>query len=161
MKGMTDEQVLEFNEGIIEEFRANQGMCGGRFEGNPMLLMTVTGARTGRRITTPLTYHAYDDDYIVMASAGGDPRHPAWYFNLVAHPDVVLEVGTERFEATAVQTRGDERTRVFESMVAAMPRFGDYQAGVEREIPIFRLERKPVQAQQGAEPVTRSESPGR
>ncbi len=142
MKGMTDEQVLGFNEGIIEEFRANGGACGGMFEGNPMLLMTMTGAKSGRRLTSPLTYHAYDGDYVVMASAGGDPKHPAWYFNITANPDITLEVGTEQFEATAVRTEGDDRAAVFESMVAAMPRFGEYQDGVDREIPIFRLVRK-------------------
>ena len=142
MKGMTDDQVLGFNAGIIEEFRANEGKCGGMFEGNPMLLMTMTGAKSGRQLTSPLTYHPDGDDYIVMASAGGDPKHPAWYFNLVANPDVVLEVGTERFDATAVQTEGAERTRVFEAMSEAMPRFGEYQAGVQREIPIFKLVRK-------------------
>lgn len=141
MKDMTDEQVLGFNAGIIEEFRTNDGVCGGRFEGNPMLLMTMTGAKSGRELTSPLTYHAFGDDYVVMASAGGDPKHPAWYFNLKANPSVVLEVGTERFEATAIETSGAERTEVYESMVAAMPRFGDYQAGVAREIPMFRLAR--------------------
>ena len=77
-----------------------------------------------------------------MASAGGAPTHPAWYFNLVAHPDITAEVGSERFAATAVLTSGDERQAVYDSMTAAMPRFGDYQAGVEREIPMFRIVRK-------------------
>lgn len=142
MKGMTTEQTLAFNQGIVEEFRSNGGVCGGRFEGNPMLLLTMTGAKSGRELTSPLTYHAYGDDYVVMASAGGDPKHPAWYFNLVANPDVVLEVGAERVDATAVQTHGNERAEVLASMVASMPRFGDYQAGVEREIPLFKLVRK-------------------
>lgn len=141
MKGMTNEQVRGFNAGIIEEFRANDGACGGMFEGNPMLLLTMTGAKTGRQLTSPLTYFADGDDYIVMASAGGDPKHPAWYFNLKANPDIELEVGIERFAASAIETSGDERARVFEAMTAAMPRFADYQAGVDREIPIFKLVR--------------------
>lgn len=140
---MTDEQTLDFNRTIIDEFRANGGACGGRFEGNPMLLLTMTGAKSGEPRTSPLTYHADGDDFVVMASAGGDPSHPAWYHNLVADPDVEIEVGTERFAATALEARGDERTRVFDAMVAAMPRFGDYQASVEREIPMFKLVRKP------------------
>ena len=141
MRGMTDEQTLAFNADIIDEFRENDGACGGRFEGSPMLLITMRGAKSGRHVTSPLTYHADGDDFIVMASAGGDPKHPAWYFNLKAHPDVVLEVGAEKFDATAIETEGDERTRVFTAMATAMPRFGDYQASVEREIPLFKLVR--------------------
>ena len=142
MKGMSDDQVLAFNKDIIAEFRDNDGKCGGMFEGNDMLLLTMTGAKSGRTLTSPLTYHPYEGDYLVMASAGGDPQHPAWYYNLVANPDVTLEVGTERFDATANQLVGDARQAAFESMVAAMPRFGDYQTGVDREIPLFRLARK-------------------
>jgi len=138
---MTNEQVLGFNAGIVEEFRANGGKCGGIFEGNPMLLLTMTGAKSGRQMTSPLTYYADGDDYVVMASAGGDPKHPAWYFNLKANPDVTLEVGTDKFEASAIMTEGDERTRVYQAMTAAMPRFAEYQDGVDREIPIFKLVR--------------------
>ena len=141
MKGMSDEQVLGFNAGIIEEFRANGGKCSGVFEGNPMLLLTMTGAKSGRQLTSPLTYYADGDDMIVMASAGGDPKHPAWYFNLKAEPNVTIELGAEQFAASAHELRGDERTRVFDAMVAAMPRFADYQSGVEREIPLFKISR--------------------
>lgn len=141
MKGMEDSQVLSFNEQIISEFRANEGRCGGMFEGNPMLLLTMTGARSGRRLTSPLTCHQLDGDWIVFASAGGHPRHPEWYHNITANPDVTLEVGTESFAATATELSGDERTRAFDAMCTAMPRFGDYQASVEREIPVIRLRR--------------------
>ena len=142
MMGMTNEQTLEFNAGVIEQFRANAGeLTDGPLAGNPTLLVTMTGAKSGRQLTSPLTYFADGDDFIVMASAGGDPKHPAWYFNLVANPAVELEVGGERFDATAQVTEGEERARVYEAMVASMPRFGDYQAGVEREIPILRLRR--------------------
>lgn len=142
MMGMTNSQVLEFNASVIQQFRANEGqITDGPLAGNPTLLMTMTGAKSGRQLTTPLTYHAYGDDFIVMASAGGDPKHPAWYFNLVANPAVELEVGTERFAATAEVTTGEDRAQVYASMIEAMPRFGDYQSGVDREIPIFRLSR--------------------
>lgn len=139
MKGMTTEQTIAFNDGIIAEFRETGGKPGGRFEGNDVLLMTMTGARSGRQLTSPLTYHPYEDGYLVMASAGGDPKHPAWYFNLIANPDITLEVGTETIPATAVQLHGDDRHAALASMAAAMPRFGDYQAGVEREVPFFKL----------------------
>ena len=141
MKGMTNEQTLGFNQGVIEEFRANGGACGGIFEGNPMLLVTMTGARSGRQLTSPLTYHADGADYVVMASAGGDPNHPAWYYNLKANPDVQLEVGTESFAAVAIETADPERQRLYDSMVAAMPRFAEYQERVDRQIPIFLLRR--------------------
>ncbi|MDE0135583.1 MAG: nitroreductase family deazaflavin-dependent oxidoreductase [Acidimicrobiaceae bacterium] len=139
MKGMEDSEVLSFNEQIIAEFRANEGRCGGRFEGNPMLLLTMTGARSGRQLTSPLTCHLLGDDYIVMASAGGHDRHPSWYHNVVANPEVSVEHGTETFDATAVVLEGDERGTAFASMCEAMPRFGDYQASVDREIPLVAL----------------------
>ena len=139
--GMTVEQLLDFNRGIIEEFRANGGKCGGPFEGNPMLLLTMTGARTGRRLTTPLTYHSEGDRYVVMASAAGSPTHPAWYHNLVADGRVVLEIGNERFDAVATEASGDERASLVEDMVAAMPRFGEYQQKTERTIPVIVLSR--------------------
>ncbi len=140
--GMTRAKLLAFNAGIVDEFRANGGNCGGRFEGNDMILLTMTGAKSGRELVWPLTYHPYDGDFVVMASAGGSPKHPAWYYNLVAHPDITAEVGSETFAATAILTAGEERQAVFDSMTAAMPRFGDYQAGVEREIPMFRIVRR-------------------
>lgn len=142
MNGLTNEQTTDFNAAIIEEFRANEGRCGGRFEGNPMLLMTMTGAKSGRTLTSPLTYHDLDGTPIVMASAGGHPHHPHWFHNLVADPAIEIELGTERYPATARRLVDDERQRAFESMTAAMPRFADYQAGVEREIPLFALERR-------------------
>ena len=141
--GMTKSQLHAFNQGIVEEFRANDGVCGGMFEGNDMIVLTVKGAKSGATYEYPLTYHAYEGDYVVMASAGGNPKHPAWYHNLVANPEIVAEVGTERFDATAVLApSGDERQALYDSMTTAMPRFADYQANVEREIPLFRIVRK-------------------
>lgn len=141
--GMTNEQVLEFNQGVIADFRANDGVMpeGSMFHGNPTLLLTMTGAKSGRQLTSPLTYTADDDGWIIMASAGGSDRAPAWAFNLRANPTVTIELPGENFEAVATETEGDERTRVFELMTTALPRFDDYQSGVERTIPLFRLAR--------------------
>ncbi|MEM9133330.1 MAG: nitroreductase family deazaflavin-dependent oxidoreductase [Actinomycetota bacterium] len=139
--GMSRDELLAFNDGVAEEFRANGGRCGGMFEGNPMILVTMTGARSGRPRTTPLTYCADGDDCIVMASAGGSPRHPQWYFNLVANPTVTIERGAETYEAVATVTEGDDRRGAYDKMVAALPRFADYQAETDRAIPIFRLAR--------------------
>ncbi|MEM8707184.1 MAG: nitroreductase family deazaflavin-dependent oxidoreductase [Actinomycetota bacterium] len=144
MHGLTREQTLEFNAGVIEVFRANDGVMpeGHPMHGNPTLLVTMTGAKSGRTLTSPLTYTADGDAFVVMASAGGSPRLPAWGHNLRANPDVTLEVGSETFDAVAVETEGDERDRVFELMTAALPRFAEYQASVEREIPLFHLVRR-------------------
>lgn len=143
MHGLTREQTLEFNERVIETFRANAGEMpeGHPMHGNPTLLMTMTGAKSGRRLTSPLTYTPDGDAFIVMASAGGSPTLPSWAHNLRANPDVTLEVGAETFDAVAVETNGDERARVFDVMTTALPRFAGYQASVEREIPLFRLVR--------------------
>lgn len=143
MMGMSNDEVIAFNTAVIAEFRENDGVMpeGSRFHGNPTLLLSMTGAKSGRRLTTPLTYTSDGDAFIVMASAGGSPTAPAWAFNLRAHPEIELEVLGERFTARAVETEGDERTRAFDLMVANLPRFGGYQAGVERTIPVFRLER--------------------
>lgn len=144
MHGLTREQTLEFNASVIDAFRANAGQMpeGHPMHGNPTLLITMTGAKSGRRLTSPLTYTADGDAFIVMASAGGSPTLPAWGHNLRANPEVTLEVGPEKFDAIAVETEGDERDRVFELMTTALPRFGDYQASVERQISLFRLERR-------------------
>lgn len=138
---LTNEQWLDFNKTVIEDFRTHNGVMpeGSRFHGNPTLLLTMTGARTGRTLTSPLTYTADDDAYIVMASAGGREKPPAWMFNLRANPAVSVEVLGEQFAADAVEATGDEHDRVFDLMTTALPRFGDYQAAVERTIPLFRL----------------------
>lgn len=144
MMGMTNEQVLEFNKGVIAEFREHGGVMpeGSPFHGNPTLLVTMTGAKSGRTLTSPLSY-ATDDDgsLIVMASAGGSPKLPAWGHNLRANPNVTIEVPGDSYEATAVEAEGEERDRVFARMVETLPRFGEYQDAVERVIPLFRLVR--------------------
>jgi deazaflavin-dependent oxidoreductase (nitroreductase family) len=138
---LSAEQWIEINRNIVEEFRANDGRCGGALAGNPMLLLTTTGARTGEARITPLTYHADGADFIVMASAGGSPVHPAWYRNLAADDDVVVEVGKERFSARATTEVGSARVEVFDRMVEELPRFADYQRDVEREVPVVRIQR--------------------
>ena len=113
------------------------------FHGNPTLLMTMTGAKSGRELVSPLSYATDGEDWIVMASAGGSPTVPAWAFNLRANPDITLEILDETFEATAHETGvGAERDAAFEIMTTQLPRFADYQDQVERTIPLFRLSRK-------------------
>ena len=134
---------LEFNKNVIEEFRANEGVCGGPFEGMPMILVTMTGAKSGRELTSPLVYSKNGDDAIIIASKGGAPNHPNWYHNLVANPDVTVEIGTEKFAATAVLTEGEERAQLYAEQAAQMPQFAEYEKNAApRVIPVFRIVRK-------------------
>ncbi|QMU68304.1 nitroreductase/quinone reductase family protein [Streptacidiphilus sp. P02-A3a] len=130
------------NDAVIAEFRSHEGTVGGGFTGVPLLLITSTGARSGRPHTTPVTYRADGDRWLVFASAAGAANHPAWYHNLVAHPEAVIEVGTERVEVTAVVTEGAERDRLFADQVREFPRFAEYQDKTSRVIPVVALERR-------------------
>lgn len=132
---------MSFNQTIIEEFRANAGRVGGPFEGGDLLLLTTTGARTGQQHTVPLGYVRADGLLLVVASAAGAPDHPQWYRNLLAHPVVGVELGTEAFEAIAVPAEGARRDELFEAVVRAAPGYGDYQAHTRRVLPVVVLER--------------------
>jgi deazaflavin-dependent oxidoreductase (nitroreductase family) len=136
----------DWNRKVMEEFHANAGRVGGFFEGKPMLLLTTTGAKSGRHHTTPLVYLPDGDRQIIFASKGGAPTNPDWYRNLVAHPEVTVEVGngsgTETFEATATVITGEERDRLYARQVEVFPAFGDYQAKTSRLIPVIALKRQ-------------------
>jgi deazaflavin-dependent oxidoreductase (nitroreductase family) len=132
----------EFNRGIIEEFRANDGVVGGPFEGAPMVLITHTGAKSGIERTTPLVHSTDGDDVVIIASKGGAPTNPDWYHNLVANPEVTVEVGTETYRARAeIHTDGPERQRLFDLQAAAMPNFKEYAEKTDRLIPVVVLRR--------------------
>jgi deazaflavin-dependent oxidoreductase (nitroreductase family) len=133
---MTDQ--IDYNRQLIEEFRADRSKFGGR----PLLLLTTTGAKSGQRRTTPMMYVPDGDRLIVIASNVGAPAHPAWYHNLVAHPDVNVEVGTETYEATAIVTTGEERHQLWTRIVESYPFFTEHQAKTTRQIPLIALERR-------------------
>lgn len=133
--------MSDFNTRIIEDFRAHQGKVGGDFEGAPMLLLTTTGAKSGKPRTTPLVYLPDGDRYLIFASKAGAPTNPDWYHNLRAHPRVTVELGNERFEAEASIVEGEERDRLFNRQVEVMPGFGDYQRATRRKIPVVILTR--------------------
>ena len=135
---MTD--FNEFNQGIISEFRANQGVVSGPFEGAPMILVNHRGARTGTEYTAPLVYSRDGDNYIVIASKGGAPEDPQWFRNLLANPDVTVEVGAETIPVHARVAEGDERARLFRAQADLMPNFDDYAKATTREIPVVVLE---------------------
>lgn len=133
--------MTEFNQKVVEEFRANEGKVGGAFAGAPMLILTHTGAKSGKPHTTPLVYSRDGDRFVIIASKAGAPTNPAWYYNLIAHPEVTVEVGTERFTVRAVEARGAERDRLFDAQARLMPQFNEYKKTTTRTIPVFMLER--------------------
>jgi deazaflavin-dependent oxidoreductase (nitroreductase family) len=137
---MTDRN--DYNRQLIEEFRANRNKAGGPFEGRPLLLLTTTGAKSGKRRTTPMMYIPDGDRLLVVASNAGAPTHPDWYYNLVAHPDVTVEVGTEAFDATAIVMQGAERDRLWTRIVELYPFFAEHQAKIPRQIPVIGLSRR-------------------
>jgi deazaflavin-dependent oxidoreductase (nitroreductase family) len=130
----------DFNRGIIDEFRANGGRVGGRFDGAPMLILHTTGAKSGAERENPLVYARRGDDVVVFASKAGAPTHPAWYLNLVANPDASIEIGTETRQVRARVAEGDERDEIWSRQKAAMPGFAEYEQKTSREIPVVILE---------------------
>lgn len=131
-----------WNDGIIEEFRSNQGRVGGTFQGAPLLLLTHTGGKTGTRRTNPLMYQPFDGRVFVFATKGGSPAHPHWFLNIKAEPDVSVEIGDETFKATAVEVEGAERDEIYARQVGLRPVFGTYQDKTSRTIPVVELVRK-------------------
>jgi deazaflavin-dependent oxidoreductase (nitroreductase family) len=137
---MSTSSPNDFNERIIEQFRANRGRVGAPFEGRPLLLLHHTGARTGTPRVNPLAYLADGDRYVIFASKAGAPTNPDWYHNLRAHPDVTIEVGTDTLKATAREVTGKERERLFAAMADRSPSFAEYQRRTERLIPVIALD---------------------
>ncbi|MFI8450384.1 nitroreductase/quinone reductase family protein [Streptomyces erythrochromogenes] len=133
--------MSSFNQNVIEEFRANAGKVGGPFEGAELLLLTTTGARSGKPHTVPLGFLRDGGTPLVVASAAGADRHPAWYHNLLARPLVQVETGTEEYEAVAVPASGERRETLFAQVVRAEPGYGEYQERTARVIPVVALQR--------------------
>lgn len=131
----------DFNQRIIDEFRANDGKVGGPFEGRRLLLLHTTGAKTGRDLVHPLAFRREGDDLLVFGTKGGSPTHPDWYRNLRANPRVSVEVGNERFDASARVAGDGERDRLWEEAKEEIPAFADYERKTRRQIPVIVLER--------------------
>ncbi len=132
----------EWNQTIIEEFRSNQGVLGGNFAGAPVLLLHTTGAKSGVERVNPMMYLNENGRIYVFASKAGADTHPDWYHNLRAHPQVSVEVGTERYDATAHDIDGDERARIYAEQASRFSGFADYQAKTSRVIPVVELVRQ-------------------
>jgi len=128
-----------FNETLIAEFRANGGELKGELARSPFLLLTTTGAKSGRQRTTPLAYVPMDGRLLIIASKGGAPTHPAWYLNLCAHPEVTVELGNDTYRALAVVIGGFERDGLYAEIATRIPTFADYQRRTDRVIPLVEL----------------------
>jgi deazaflavin-dependent oxidoreductase (nitroreductase family) len=142
MAEFNEQAMKQFNENLIKEFRANGGKAvSGPFVNAPLMLLTTTGAKSGKPFTTPLVYTKDGDRIVIIASKGGFPKHPAWYHNLKAHPTTTIEVGKDKFQAKAVITKDPERQRLFDAQAKLMPTFNEYQKATTRQIPVIALER--------------------
>lgn len=131
------QEQFDPNREVVDEFRANGGTVGGWFAGLPLLLLTTVGARSGQRRTVPLTYVGDGDRYVVAAGAAAG--NPAWYHNVLAHPAVGVEVGTDVFDAVAQVAVGAEREVLFDRFAAEQPQLLSFQAWADREVPMVVL----------------------
>ena len=130
----------DFNSKIIAEFRENGGKVGGPFEGAPVLILHTTGAKSGAGREHPVMYKDLGGSYAVFASKGGAPTNPAWYHNILAHPEVKAEIGTQTVPLRARVAQGAEREQIWVPWKTANPGFAEYEANTSREIPVVILE---------------------
>jgi deazaflavin-dependent oxidoreductase (nitroreductase family) len=130
---------VNWNDAIIEEFRANAGKVGGRFAGRTLLLLHNVGAKSGQERVNPVAYVKDGERYVIIASKGGAPTNPDWYYNLLAHPEVTIEVGSETYRVRAEVAPEPERSRLYAKMAEMMPGFADYEKKTTRKIPVFVL----------------------
>ena len=135
--------MSDMNKEIIEEFRANDGKVGGYFESMSLLLLHTTGAKSGQPRLNPVAYTNDGDKLVIIASKSGAPTNPDWYYNVVANPEVGVEVGTEQFQARAAVMPEPERTELFGMMASKYPGFADYEKNTTRVIPVITLTRLP------------------
>jgi deazaflavin-dependent oxidoreductase (nitroreductase family) len=135
-------RASRYQDQVVAEFRANGGKVGGYYTGLPLLLLVTTGAKTGQRRATPLTYLPDGDRYVVAAANAGFAANPAWYYNLAADPRVTVEVGTETFAAIATIAAGAERADLYRRSVAEYPQLAQYQAMTTREVPMVVITRQ-------------------
>ncbi len=127
------------NQAIINEYRENGGKVGGRYEGKSLLLLHTLGAKSHSPRINPVAYVTDGDRYVVIASKGGSPNNPDWYYNVLANPLVTIEVGNKQMQAKADLTQEPERTRLYNKMTEMMASFADYKQKTDRVIPVFVL----------------------
>ena len=135
-------EVNDYNAQIIEEFRAGGGKLGGSFEGAPVLLLTTVGAKSGKTRVNPMMYLDEGGRRYVFASKAGAPTNPDWFHNLVAHPEVSIEVGTDTLDVLATPVEESERARIYGIQASRFPGFAEYQEKTDRVIPVVALDRR-------------------
>jgi deazaflavin-dependent oxidoreductase (nitroreductase family) len=144
--------IDDFNAKTIEEFRANEGRVGGLLAGTTIILIHHIGARSGMERVTPLACSPREGDrFVIVASNGGSPTHPGWYYNLKANPRVKVEVGTETFTVLAEEQDGKARAELWPELVTEAPDVGRHQSRTTRQIPVFMLTRQDVPATRAAQ----------
>lgn len=137
----TNFNLNDWNRQIIEEFRTHGGKVGGAFEGTTLLLLATTGKRSGQKRINPLTALLDGERVFIFAASGGSPKTPDWYYNLLADPQVMVEIGTEQFEATAMLLEGEERDQIYAKEVQRHPIVADFEKKASRKIPVVELAR--------------------
>jgi deazaflavin-dependent oxidoreductase (nitroreductase family) len=131
--------MSDFDATIIEEFRANEGQVGGNFDGAPLLLLHTRGARSGEPRVHPVMYLRDGDRYLVFASKAGADTNPAWYHNLLAHPETTIELGADQIAVHATELEGEERDRWYAEQARRYSGFADYERKTSRVIPVVAL----------------------
>jgi deazaflavin-dependent oxidoreductase (nitroreductase family) len=130
-----------FGQEHVKRYLETDGAEGHEWQGTTVLILTTKGRRSGEPRSTPLIYQRHGDDYVVVASKGGAPEHPAWYLNLEADPDATVQVLGDRFKANARTASADEKPELWQIMTSAWPAYDDYQRNTSRDIPVVVLER--------------------
>jgi deazaflavin-dependent oxidoreductase (nitroreductase family) len=131
----------DFNRNLIQDLRENGKPTSGPFRGRDVLILTTKGAKSKEVRENPLVYTRDGDHYVIVASKSGAPTHPAWYHNLVAHPEVTVEVDGQKFKAGAHVPVGDEYERLYQQHASTNPQFHEYRRKTTRKIPVIVLER--------------------
>lgn len=129
------------NNAVMETLRSNNGKLTGELQEMPAIIITTTGAKSGKRRTVPLVYQIFDDRLVITASMGGNVRNPPWFHNLVHNPEVTVELDGETFQARAVVTHDQDRDDLFRRVCENMPTFAGYQERTNRVIPVVELKR--------------------
>jgi deazaflavin-dependent oxidoreductase (nitroreductase family) len=132
--------MSDYNKAVIKEFRENEGKVGGPHENRDLLLLHTTGAKSGQERINPVVYTKDGERFVVIASKGGAPTHPDWYYNLLAHPKISIEVGTDEMPVKAIVAEEPERTELYDKMAAKYGFFAEYAQQTKRVIPVVILD---------------------
>lgn len=141
LQGVYEPSPVKRSRDQVELYERSGGTQGTTMRGMPVVILTTVGAQSGKLRKTPLMRVEHAGEYAVVASLGGAPKHPVWYYNVVAHPHVELRDGPQSWDMVAREVTGEERALWWERAVAAYPPYADYQRSTDREIPVFVLTR--------------------